>query len=280
MRVQLLGVLTVALATSSTALAAPSEPTVEQDSPSAEPAEPAEFADDVSEPALVPVQQPAPPPEQPRLPSYDAELPTYADTPLDPFEPVESLEPVLPHRPLPDGRGRVAVGAILSGGGLVLTGVSIGMIAIDEDIAVWIPGAVIGGAAIIAGLSAALVGRQRRDKYREWTTPHGGPDVVPKSGIGLVASGVTCMVAGTVGVIAGGISLPIQGNGDMPYGQVLLPVSAASIVTGAGLLGGGLKRHRKFETWNAQRSLTPVVAPLGGLGRQPSGASFGVAGRF
>jgi hypothetical protein len=244
-----------------------------------EPTEPAaepDAAPEEPEPELEPAPEPEPPaPEQPdtqALPSYDASIPAYADDTPEPF--------IIPPRTPPDGHGRIAVGGIMWGGGIALVGVSGIMIMIDEDLAAWIPGAVIGSAAIIGGIGSVIAGHQRRKQYSEWASEHGGGGKIPASGIGLVASGITCVAAGTFGVIVGGVSLGVfQGNGDLPYGQVLLPLAAVSVVTGAGLLGAGVARQRKYKRWDGQRTLTPVVAPMGDQGRA-TGASFGVAGRF
>jgi hypothetical protein len=275
-------VVFVGLTTSATAWAAPPDleqppaPTEVQKpgQPAAEPLDAAPAPEPESEPEPLPsATQPAEPePEASGLPSYDSDIPTYVEAPP---------EPVVPARAPPDGHGRVAVGSILLGGGVVLMGVSSAMISIDEDLAAWIPGAVIGAAAIAAGIGSVITGHQRKKKYREWADAYGGVRAIPKSGIGLVASGVTCMAAGSFGLLMGGVSLGIfEGGNDMPYGAVLMPLGGVSLATGIGLLSGGRAREHKYKQWDAQRGLTPVVAPIGGLGRGLTGASFGIAGRF
>jgi hypothetical protein len=281
-------VVFVGLTTSATAWAAP--PDLEQplaptevQKPAQPPAEPLDAApapepEPEPEPEPLPSAtqpaepEPEPEPEVSGLPSYDSGIPTYAEAPP---------EPVVPTRAPLNGRGRIAVGSIVLGGGVVLVGVSSAMISIDEDLAAWIPGAVVGAAAIAAGIGLVITGRQRTKKYSEWADSHGGVRAIPKSGMGLVASGITCIAAGSIGLIMGGVSLGIfEGGDDMPYGAVLMPIGGVSVATGIGLLSGGAARHRKYTQWDVQRGLTPVVAPLGGLGRGPTGASFGIAGRF
>ena len=126
--------------------------------------------------------------------------------------------------PPPTGRGRQAVGGILVGGGVTLIGVSAAMIAIDEDIAVWIPGMVLGTAATLAGAASLVGGKKRRDRYEAWVADQGGD--APPQGVGMIAGGLTCIGAGTLGMIFGGFSLALQDGGDLPYGQVLLPLGA------------------------------------------------------
>jgi hypothetical protein len=282
--VSVVSVSIMGLTTTSTAWAAPPEPAqplapTEVQTPAEPPAEPLDAA---PEPAPEPQPQPQPSPIQPAepepepeasgLPSYDSDIPSYAEAPP---------EPVVPARAPLEGRGRIAVGSVVLGGGVVLLGVSSAMISIDEDLAAWIPGAVVSAAAIAAGIGLVITGHQRKQKYRKWADAQGGSRAIPKSGIGLVASGITCIAAGSIGVIMGGVSLGIlEGVNDMPYGIVLMPIGGVSMATGIGLLAAGAVRHRKYTQWNTERGLTPVVAPIGGLGRGLTGASFGIAGRF
>jgi hypothetical protein len=257
--------------------------------PPAEPPEPAGEAPLVPapapglEPVTIPVPVPAPepvPPEpdsEPQLPAYDQPLPSYDEAPVAPdvsFDgvPIELEDP-------PTGRGRTAFGAILLGGGATLTGVSATMIRLDTDLAAWIPGAVIGSAALITGVTLIATGHLRQKRYRAWAKTHADAPV-PARGDGLLAGGVTCMIAGTMGTIIGGVSiLSFQDEDDPPYGQVMVPLVLASVVTGVGLLVAGGKRRKQFDRWKAG-TVSPSLSLLPGTRQSIGGLSLGFAGRF
>jgi hypothetical protein len=252
---------------------------------------PASEGEPISSPEPVAVQEPAPTPEpvpvpvpaqepEPQLPAYDAPLPTY-DAPIAP----DVSSPDLPSEPQsdpPTGRGRTALGSILLGGGAALTGVSSAMIGIDTDRGVWIPGVVIGSAALITGVTLVVTGHLRQKRYRVWAGAHADAPV-PRNGDGLLVGGMTCLVAGTMGVAIGGSSMVVfQSSDDPPYGQVLVPLGLASVVTGVGLLVGAGNRRTQFKKWKAG-SVAPSLSLLPGT-RQSNGGigglSLGFAGRF
>jgi hypothetical protein len=234
-----------------------------------------------SSPAPEPLP-PEPPPVEEPLPTWDAPLPGYDEVPVSdvafdgvPLEP-EDGEP-------PSGRGRMAVGSILLGGGAVLTGTSIAMIILDTDRPVWIPGVVLGGSAVVTGAILVATGSFRRDEHKSWAAEQtDGP--VPPRGKGMLAAGVTCMLAGSVGTIIGSISLAaLQDDDALPYGQVMIPLGVVSFVTGVGLVVGGSVLGKKHERWQAGR-VTPSISLLPGARSDRlasvGGVSFGVAGRF
>jgi hypothetical protein len=220
--------------------------------------------------------EPAPPPAESSLPAWDQPLPIAPDVSFDgvPIEREEDEEPKT-------GHGRTVVGSLLLGGGVVLTTVSATFVALDTDEPVWIPGLVLGSGAVISGVIFIATGRARHRKYQEWARNEGP---IPPRGHGLVAGGLTCIIAGSVGTIIGGISIAsFQGSGDPPYGEVLVPLGVTSIVTGVGLLAVGGVRSKKYDRWKAGR-LTPSVSLLPGARHDRIGAvgglSLGFAGRF
>lgn len=251
---------------------APTEPAPAPPDPEASPTE-ADPADEFWEPE----------PEPASLPSYDAELPSYDEAPIDPLADPD-LGFVAPPEPEPEqiprsGYGRVAVGSILLGGGAVLTGISAGMIVADIDALAWIPGAVVGAGAITAGALSILTGKLRQKKYRAWAEPYGGERAVPRSGAGLTAAGLTCVIAGGAGLTIGGLSLTVQDTDDLPYGEVMMSLAAVSLVTGATLMAYGGKRKKEFQRWR-MHSVTPSFSLLPGSSQRLAGISLGLIGRF
>ena len=65
-----------------------------------------------------------------------------------------------------------------------------------------------------------------------------------------------------LGVLIGGISLTLQDDDDLPYGQVLIPLGAASIAGGVTMLVIGAKRKQKFDRWHAQHEIAPSFSLL------------------
>ena len=245
----------------------------------AQPTEAAPLPAAESAPAPAPEPEPEPEPEsQSGLPSYAA-IPEYQEAPPPPPEYVEYVEDVEPNLRPPTGRGRQAVGGILLGGGITLIGISATMIAIDEDVAVWIPGTVLGFGAAIGGAASLIGGHVRHQRYQQWMSENGG-EGAPPAGVGMIASGVTCMSAGTFGMLVGGLSLLLQGEGDLPYGQVMVPLGATSVATGLGLTIAGARRNKRFNRWDEGQAPTPSVSLLRGRGRNVGGAVVGLSGRF
>jgi hypothetical protein len=228
---------------------------------------------------LTPAWAAPPSPEPAPLPAYDHALPSYDEVPV-PLEPDVSLEevPIETHDP-PTGRGHTALGSILLGGGVALTSASMSMIILNTDLAAWIPGAVLGGTATAVGAILIATGTLRRAKHQAWAkTDVDAP--VPPRGDGLVAGGLTCIIAGTMGTIIGGVSLiGFQAQDDPPYGQVLVPLGLVSVVTGVGLLAAGSMRRKQYDRWDAGR-VAPSLSLLPGNRQQIGGLSLGFAGRF
>lgn len=241
-------------------------------------AAPPELVAELSEPVS---ELPEPEPvSEPQLPADDQALPSYDEAPIAhdvSFDGVQIMQLELEHPPT--GRGRTALGAILIGGGATLTGVSATMIGFDTDLSAWIPGAVIGSAALITGVTLVVTGQRRQKRYRAWADAHADAPV-PARGDGLLAGGVTCMIAGTMGTIIGGVSIiAFQAEDDPPYGQVMVPIGLASVITGVGLLASGAKRRKQFDRWEAAL-VVPSLSLLPGTRQSIGGLSLGFAGRF
>jgi hypothetical protein len=239
---------------------------------------------EVVEGGLAPAEEepaPAPTPEG-GLPAYDADLPRYEEVPPavegegdgSGYGFDEGFEPAPP-----SGHGRLAVGGILLGGGAALTVISATMIVRDTDILAWIPGAVLGAGALTAGLGVTLTGVGYRRRYRRWAEGYGGRKALPPPGTGLIAGGITCLAAGGFGMLIGGVSLTLQDEDDPPYGQVMLPLAATSVVTGIALVIPGAKRKGAYRKWDETR-LAPTLGVLPGVRRRPAGVSVGLAGQF
>jgi hypothetical protein len=255
------------------------EPTQPEPAPAPEAVAPEAVAPPI--PTAEPV--PAQPPE-PQLPAYDQPLPSYDELPIAPEVPfddasfdgvpveVEDVDP-------PTGRGRLAVGSILFGGGVVLTSVSTALIIQDIDWAAWIPGAVIGASAAVLGAVFVATGDLRRRTHRDWASAHAHAPIPPR-GDGLVAGGLTCLIAGSMGTIIGGVSIvAFQADDDPPYGQVLIPIGLVSVVTGVGLLAAGSVRRKQFDRWETA-NVVPSLSLLPGNRQSFGGISLGFAGRF
>lgn len=256
-----------------------------------EPAPPAKAEPPVGEGEPPPVDSEPPPvevepaPEPASLPRYDAGLPS--DGAADAAAPLPSewsefdtpAAPVQDSAP-PTGRGRMAVGAILFGGSVVLTSVAVPMFLLTEDVALGLSGLVVSGGAMTTGILLMATGAGRRKKYQTWAEGYGGERAIPPAGAGLLAAGTTCMVAGPLGVLVGGISLTLQDEQDLPYGQVLIPLGAVSFAGGLTMLIIGAKRKQKYTRWHSQHVITPSFSLLPAGPTRVGGASFGLAGRF
>ena len=236
-------------------------------------AETGEAAPSDGTPAGYPVAEVAPEsePSPEGLPAYDAELPTYDVAPTQP--PLDDGgKPALRYAPK-DGRGLISLGGIMAGGGTVLTAASIGLLAANEDVPVWIAGSVLGGLALAGGIAMLVGGKKRLKSYQTWEADLGEP--VPRQGSGLRAAGMGCLIGGGFGAVMGGISLALQDDEDPPYGEVLLGLGLSSGVAGIVMVAIGIRRENQFKKW--RRGETTLVPTVGGL---RGGASVGVAGRF
>jgi hypothetical protein len=211
----------------------------------------------------------APPPE-----STDSALPSWNDAPI--VTPEEPLSPTGPD-PLPsDGRGSMTAGAMLLGGGVILTASSSVLLYEDSDeTGLWIAGAAVGSVAIAAGMGLLISGAVKRKRYEPWRLQHRPPP----QGNGLFAGGALALSAGAFALLLGGVSLPLQDADDLPYGQVVLSLGAVSIATGVALVVVGSKRARAFNAWNNARVL-PTFGVLANPQLRTASATFGIAGRF
>ncbi|MFO7564756.1 MAG: hypothetical protein R6X02_19080 [Enhygromyxa sp.] len=240
---------------------------------------PASEADTNSEPDPEPAPvepAPAPPDIEPELPSWDASIPSYEQVPEPEPEPKPLRSPQLEPEIPPDGTGSTVVGAMLLGGGVILTASSGALIFFDNDeVGVWIAGAVIGNLAIAAGMSVLIAGTVKRNRYEPWRLQH----AAPPRGTGMLAGGSLALSAGAFGMLMGGISLTLEDADDLPYGAVLLSLGAASVGTGVALLVVGAKRRRAFKAWDQAR-VTPSFGVIPNPQMRPAGATFGFAGRF
>jgi hypothetical protein len=239
----------VAMVTSPLALATPPEP------------------DPVAEPSAEPGTD---------LPAYDADLPSY-DAPLLAAPDPRSVA----SEPPPDGNGAIVAGAIMLGGGATLgaiSGVLLGQS--GQDSAIWFSGAMLAVLCTV-GLAPLTVGLIKRQRYKPWRLEHDAP----ARGTGMFVGGVMSLSAGTLAMLLGGISLGRQADDGLPYGEVLLGLGSASVLTGATLLAFGVRRRNAFDRWDHARvQLVPsaglIANPSAGPAITLAGVSVGVAGRF
>jgi hypothetical protein len=223
----------------------------------------------------VTVDQPEPEPTvepEPELPSWNVALPSFDQAPE--AEPL--LQPQLEPETPPDGNGATVVGAMLLGGGVVLTAASVSLIFFDwDEVGLWIAGSVVGSLAITAGFVTLFVGTAKRNRYEPWRLQH----AAPPRGTGLIAGGSLAVSAGAFGMLLGGISLPREDADDLPYGAVTLSLGAVSVATGIALLVVGAKRRRSFNEWDRTR-VTPSFSMAPGPLPRTASPTFGIAGRF
>jgi hypothetical protein len=206
-------------------------------------------------------------------PEPDTSLPAWNDAPVVESEPSAPAGP----EPLPsDGNGSTVVGAMLLGGGVILTASSSVLLYEDSDeVGLWIAGATVGSVAIATGMGLLISGAFKRKHYEPWRLQHRPPP----QGNGMFAGGTLALSAGAFAMLLGGVSLRLQDDDDLPYGQVALSLGAASVVTGLALVVVGAKRGRAFNSWNDAR-LLPSFGVLPNPQLRTASATFGVAGRF
>jgi hypothetical protein len=243
----------------------PEQPEIEAEIPANQPATELD--------AAAPLEpEPVEPEPEPELPSWDAELPSYDQAPETEPAPSVHVEPETPR----DGNGATVVGAMLLGGGLVLTATSASLIFFDwNEVGIWIAGSAIGSVAIATGMGVLIAGVVRRSRYEPWRRHH----AAPPQGIGMLAGGSLALSAGAFGMMMGGISLTLEDEDDLPYGAVVLSLGAISVSTGVALLVVGAKRRRAFNQWDRAR-VVPTLGFVPSPQMRTAGATFGIAGRF
>jgi hypothetical protein len=173
------------------------------------------------------------------------------------------------------GAGLMAAGSFLIAGGAALIGLSSYMTATVNG--EWALG-IVGGAAMAGGGSAAVYFGSRRAKaLRAWSAETGLKP--PPMGRALLISGFTVGGLGIISMIAyGGLSLGYcTENCFNPNEGAYFGVAGTAVVAGVGMvIAGGIlsKRHRLWREQDSTVQLTPTFALV------PTGAHFGVAGRF
>lgn len=176
------------------------------------------------------------------------------------------------------GVGLMTGGTYLIVGGSALIGAASYMTA-TQDVATMWPLAIVGG-AVLAGGGSTLVwlGSRRAKALRAWSRQTGL--VPPPEGAALVISGISLGGAGLIGMLAHG--LVRLGSCDYPcfrpnLGAFWLPMAGTAAGAGVGMViaGGVLRaRHPRWREQGDTIQLTPSFAIA------PTGAHFGVAGRF
>jgi hypothetical protein len=232
-------------------------------------------------PEPLPVQRPAAPIElvqpEPALPRYDdPTVPVAIDAAIEPDAP--------PLREVPiDGRGRLAIGGLLVGGGAVALASTVGLAVDGAPSNYW--GPMLAGGIVGATVGSVLIvfGHRGLRRYRAWAA--GQTESIPPQGFGFVAPAGVLLVGGTI-LTAGGalgwqdiVLFPKQYA--LPAPATPVGIGIAAFVVGATLMGIGAVRSSRFTKWRRETSgqttslrLTPSFGPIRG------GAQLGLAGRF
>lgn len=179
-----------------------------------------------------------------------------------------------------DGRGSLAVGGMLLGGGVAsLTASSLQLARGAEDAGVWGAGIGVGVVAAAAGTIVVIIGARDAGRYRDWARAQA--EVVPRRGAGLRAAGVTATVGGGLALTLGITAMSVQDPDGPPYGQGALGLGSIAAATGIGLLVGGSIRGRQFERYRLGRLEDGARLRLSpSFGLLPGGGQLGVRGTF
>jgi hypothetical protein len=212
---------------------------------------------------------PEPLPVQPEraLPRYDdPNLPVAIDPVIDPKKPPLRKVPV-------DGRGRLAAGGLLVGGGAVALGSTIGLAVDGAPSKYWLPMLAGGLAGSTVGTVLIVWGHRGLRRYRVWAA--GQTESIPPQGYGFVAPAGILLVGGTFLTIGGTLGwadimrFPKQYR--LPAPATPMGVGIAAFATGVTLFVIGATRSHRFNKW---LRLAPNFVPIRG------GAYFGLTGRF
>lgn len=166
--------------------------------------------------------------------------------------------------------------AIVGGTGLVILGSS--QLA-ARGMSDWV-GAVLGG-VVLAGGGATLVwlGSRSARKQRAWSDETG--ITPPPGGAALLISGLTVAGGGAMSMVAYGvltIGFCVE-NCFNPDTRLWFGLAGSAIGAGVGMIiAGGILRHR-YHRWRESDAVTRArITPS--FAFSPTGAQFGVAGRF
>lgn len=212
------------------------------------------------------------------LPRYDdPSLPAAIDAAIEPETP--------PLRRVPmDGRGRLATGGLLVGGGAVALASTIGLAVDGAPAKYWGPMLAGGMAGAAVGSVLIVFGHRGLRRYRAWEASQ--TESIPPQGFGFVAPASVLLVGGvwltTIGAMGWVDIMQFPKQYALPAPATPLGVGIAAFVVGATMMGIGATRSRRFtkwrrdtsEWWTAGMRLTPRFGPIRG------GAQFGIAGWF
>lgn len=260
----------------------PSRPSVQRPSgsvatpePEVEQTEPPSDSSASDEPPIVE------PPIDSSTPALEGGLPSYEAPIVE--APIVELPP--PREVPRDGRGRLTVGSIAVAGGAAAFAGTIALAANGIGFEVWGGTLLLGTGATLLGGFLLAQGRRRLLAYREWEAAQ--PEVVPRQGHGLVASGSALVIGGAAGAMIGTIVWMTSSFGyrdpsaprPPPIPQTMFGVGLGSLALGTTLLVVGMSRHKRFLAWRdngtlARMQLVPGFAPLRG------GGQIGLSGRF
>lgn len=236
--------------------------------------EPNGSSDGASEsPAPIELVQPETP-----LPRYDdPNIPVAID-------PATNSKPPPPLRHVPmDGRGRLATGGLLVGGGAVALASMVGLMVDGAPSKYWMPMFGGGLAGAVVGSVLIVVGHRGLRRYRAWAA--GQTESIPPQGYAFVAPASVLLVGGTFLTIGGVLGwqdiMQLPKQYALPAPATPFGIGIAAFVAGATLMGIGAARSGQFTKWRRATSgptaslrLTPSFGPIRG------GAQLGLAGRF
>ena len=176
------------------------------------------------------------------------------------------------------GRGSVAVGALLLGGGALTMLSAPKLAAANYTVDLWGPVLTLGGLSMASGALFLGLGLRRQKRYQAWLTTQ--TERPPPRGYGLAASGGVLIVGGGIVATLGTVGTMVGTLGwqDPSVGYAAIAVGASALVTGAVLTTLGVRRNQHFNTWRLRErhpvEIAPIVSPILG------GAQLGLSGRF
>lgn len=215
---------------------------------------------------------PPPSPSDAALPGHDVEI-------AEPLEWGEVTSPA-PREVPRDGRGMLTVGTFAALAGATLFVGSAVLASKHVAVDYWGPSLVLGAGATLASSLLLWGGRRRLLRYREWEAAQ-RPDLVPRQGHALVASGAVLLIGGAASGMSGTVMWMIYGYSFAgpdprvpPISPAMVGLGVGSLAIGSVLMIVGMKRHKQFQAWRSRPLPIPVISPL------PSGAQIGLSGRF
>jgi hypothetical protein len=181
-----------------------------------------------------------------------------------------------PSKPKPpripdDGKGSVVLGSMLLVGGVAVTGLGIGLL--YEPGVMGIIGTAIGIASVGTGIGITCMGVGRQRRYREWQATSPLRSTL-RRGNGLIMGGVATLVGSGALIVL--TSVGWASSSSTPWwGPTGIGLGSAGVVVSGVLLGIGGRDNIAFERWRKSQASVLPTASFG-----PQGMQLGLTGRF